>query len=129
VNGPSIKGQVGLPLLQQDIVIPSLEGIARAVSTTQPAQSGWRDIFLKSGPKEFARAVRNHKGLLIMDTTMRDAHQSLLATRVRTIELKNIATTASHAFKNAFALEMWGGDFVKSNESRCDFRCKLAIPS
>lgn len=37
----------------------------------------------KDGPKAFAKAVRDHKGLLLMDTTMRDAHQSLLATRVR----------------------------------------------
>jgi pyruvate carboxylase len=102
-----VKGQVGLPLLQQDVEIPSLEGISRKVSTTQPAESGWRGIFLEKGPKEFAKAVRAHKGVLIMDTTMRDAHQSLLATRVRTIDLANIATTSSHAFQNAFALEVY----------------------
>lgn len=44
-----------------------------------------------------------------MDTTWRDAHQSLLATRVRTIDMANIATTTSHILKNAFALECWGG--------------------
>lgn len=44
-----------------------------------------------------------------MDTTWRDAHQSLLATRVRTIDLTKVATTTSHALQNAFALEMWGG--------------------
>jgi pyruvate carboxylase len=44
-----------------------------------------------------------------MDTTWRDAHQSLLATRVRTIDIANIATTTSHALSNAFSLECWGG--------------------
>ena len=44
-----------------------------------------------------------------MDTTWRDAHQSLLATRVRTIDMARIAAHTSHAFKNAFALECWGG--------------------
>jgi pyruvate carboxylase len=71
VNGPSIKGQVGLPLLQQDVEIPSLEGLSTVAAMT-PAKSGWRGIFLDKGPKEFAREVRAHKGLLIMDTTMRD---------------------------------------------------------
>ena len=44
-----------------------------------------------------------------MDTTWRDAHQSLLATRVRTIDMARIAPSTSHVLKNAFALECWGG--------------------
>jgi len=44
-----------------------------------------------------------------MDTTWRDAHQSLFATRLRTIDMARIATTTSHVLKNAFALECWGG--------------------
>jgi len=44
---------------------------------------GFKQILTKDGPEAFAKAVRDHKGLLLMDTTMRDAHQSLLATRVR----------------------------------------------
>jgi len=44
---------------------------------------GFKQILTKDGPVAFAKAVRDHKGLLLMDTTMRDAHQSLLATRVR----------------------------------------------
>jgi len=56
---------------------------------------GWRDVLLKEGPKGFAKAVREHNGLLITDTTMRDAHQSLLATRVRTRDLAAIAPLTS----------------------------------
>jgi len=44
-----------------------------------------------------------------MDTTWRDAHQSLLATRLRTVDILNIAKQTSHALQNAFALECWGG--------------------
>lgn len=44
-----------------------------------------------------------------MDTTWRDAHQSLLATRVRTSDLAAIAPATSRALSNAFSLEMWGG--------------------
>lgn len=44
-----------------------------------------------------------------MDTTWRDAHQSLLATRLRTIDMANIAKETSHALANAFSIECWGG--------------------
>ncbi|KAH1167915.1 hypothetical protein KIL84_003398 [Mauremys mutica] len=53
--------------------------------------TGFRDILLREGPQGFAKAVRQHRGLLLMDTTFRDAHQSLLATRVRTHDLKKIS--------------------------------------
>ncbi len=44
-----------------------------------------------------------------MDTTWRDAHQSLLATRMRTVDMANIARETSHALQNAYSLECWGG--------------------
>ena len=44
-----------------------------------------------------------------MDTTWRDAHQSLLATRLRTIDMLNIAKETSYALSNAYSLECWGG--------------------
>ncbi|KAG8171990.1 hypothetical protein JTE90_017532 [Oedothorax gibbosus] len=71
--------------------------------------AGFRDILIRDGPEAFAKAVRNHKGLLLMDTTFRDAHQSLLATRVRTHDLLKISPYVSHAFHNFYALENWGG--------------------
>lgn len=76
---------------------------------TVPENQGWRSIFLNEGPEAFAKAVRKHKGTLLMDTTWRDAHQSLLATRLRTVDIARIAPLTSHCLKNAFALEMWGG--------------------
>ncbi|XP_074128759.1 pyruvate carboxylase, mitochondrial isoform X1 [Sminthopsis crassicaudata] len=74
-----------------------------------PPPAGFRDILLREGPEGFARAVRNHKGLLLMDTTFRDAHQSLLATRVRTYDLKKISPYVAHSFNNLFSMENWGG--------------------
>lgn len=71
--------------------------------------TGFRDVLLKEGPEGFAKAVRAHKGLLLMDTTFRDAHQSLLATRVRTHDLKKIAPFVAHNFSNLFSVENWGG--------------------
>jgi len=107
VNGSSIKGQNGPPgnIIP---VVPALSGYS-ADETNEPCVKGWRRIFLDQGPDAFAKAVRAHSGTLITDTTWRDAHQSLLATRVRTIDLKNIATTTSWALQNAFSVECWGG--------------------
>ena len=111
VNGPQIKGQVGLPKLKKSPNIPQLhdsDGNIIDVHHVSPPD-GWRQVLLSRGPEGFAKAVRNFKGTLLMDTTWRDAHQSLLATRVRTIDLVNIAPTTAHALAGAFSLECWGG--------------------
>ena len=51
------------------------------VDTSAPCKKGWRNVLVQHGPKAFARAIRKNPGCLIMDTTWRDAHQSLLAAR------------------------------------------------
>ncbi|KAK9468614.1 carbamoyl-phosphate synthase L chain, ATP binding domain-containing protein [Lipomyces arxii] len=110
VNGSAIKGQIGEPKLKTPVVLPVLKDSTGApVNVTEPCQKGWRNIYLEQGPEAFAKAVRGYKGTLVMDTTWRDAHQSLLATRVRTVDFANIAIPTSYALSNAFALEMWGG--------------------
>lgn len=111
VNGSSIKGQVGLPKLNKQPDIPHLhdaQGQVIDVVNTPPSR-GWRQILLEEGPESFSRKIRQHQGTLLMDTTWRDAHQSLLATRVRTYDLAAIAPTTAHALSGAFALECWGG--------------------
>ncbi len=70
---------------------------------------GTRDLLLAEGPEAVAKWVRAQKKLLFTDTTMRDAHQSLLATRVRTHDLLKIAPATSHYGAGFFSLEMWGG--------------------
>ncbi|KAB2572233.1 Pyruvate carboxylase [Lasiodiplodia theobromae] len=110
VNGSQIKGQIGEPKFKGDIQIPELKTHdGKTLDVSQPCQKGWRNIIVEQGPEAFAKAVRAHQGCLIMDTTWRDAHQSLLATRVRTVDILNIAKETSHAYANAWALECWGG--------------------
>lgn len=70
---------------------------------------GFRQLFKEQGPEAFAKAIRAEKRLLLMDTTYRDAHQSLLATRVRTHDLLRISRFLSHNFHNLYSLECWGG--------------------
>ena len=110
VNGSQIKGQIGEPKFKGDIVMPKItDNEGKPVNIDSPCTEGWRKIIVDQGPEAFAKAVRQNKGCLIMDTTWRDAHQSLLATRVRTVDLLNIAKETSHALSNAWALECWGG--------------------
>lgn len=114
VNGSQIKGQVGFPKLETEALIPELHDPKTGIVIDLHNQviappRGWRQVLLEEGADAFAKKVRDFKGTLIMDTTWRDAHQSLLATRVRTIDLLNIAPTTAHALSGAFALECWGG--------------------
>jgi len=74
-----------------------------------PIPDGWRQVLLAEGPKGFAKKIREHKSVLLTDTTMRDAHQSLLATRVRSIDLKEIAPATARLFSPLLSLENWGG--------------------
>jgi len=110
VNGSSIKGQIGESKFKGDIVYPTLvDAEGKKIDVSVPPSTGWKYILDREGPEGFAKAVRANRGVLIMDTTWRDAHQSLLATRVRTVDLCNIAKETSHALANAFSLECWGG--------------------
>lgn len=110
VNGSSIKGQIGEPKFKGEIGLPTiLDDSGAPIDITKPCATGWKNILDEQGPAAFAKAVRGNKGCLIMDTTWRDAHQSLLATRVRTVDLQNIAVQTSYAYSNAFSLECWGG--------------------
>jgi pyruvate carboxylase len=110
VNGSSIKGQIGESKFKGDIIMPKMvDGNGKEIDISKPCTKGWKQIIDNEGPAAFAKAVRANKGCLIMDTTWRDAHQSLLATRVRTVDLCNIAKETSHALSNAWALECWGG--------------------
>jgi pyruvate carboxylase len=72
-------------------------------------QKGTRDLLLELGPKKFAEWTLKQKRLLVTDTTFRDAHQSLMATRVRTADMLAIAPAISTRTPGLFSLEMWGG--------------------
>ncbi|MFN6106529.1 MAG: pyruvate carboxylase, partial [Planctomycetaceae bacterium] len=76
---------------------------------TQPIPPGARDELKRLGPEKFSKWIRDQKRLLLTDTTFRDAHQSLLATRMRTYNMVRIAEAYSRLCPQLFSLEMWGG--------------------
>jgi len=75
----------------------------------QAPPDGTRQLLLQLGPDKFAAWVRSQKRLLFTDTTFRDAHQSLLATRVRTYDMLAVADAVARRTPGLFSLEMWGG--------------------
>lgn len=70
---------------------------------------GTKQLFDEMGAKDFTQWVRKQQRLFITDTTMRDAQQSLMATRVRTVDMEKIAPAVSVYGRNFFSLEVWGG--------------------
>ncbi|MEW5322526.1 pyruvate carboxylase [Geobacillus thermoleovorans] len=79
------------------------------VSQTEPIPAGTKQILDERGPEGLVRWIQEQPHVLLTDTTFRDAHQSLLATRVRTIDLLRIAEPTARLLPNLFSLEMWGG--------------------
>ncbi|CAA9408943.1 MAG: Pyruvate carboxylase, partial [uncultured Phycisphaerae bacterium] len=103
VNGrPDVKGKVDPKRVLPEPVVPTFP------QGTKPPP-GTKDKLRELGPEKFAEWVRKQKRLMLTDTTMRDAHQSLLATRVRTYDLLKVAEATAHLTPNLFSLEMWGG--------------------
>ena len=74
-----------------------------------PAAAGAAEQAAGHGARKVLRMGPQAKPLLLTDTTMRDAHQSLLATRFRTYDLLQVADAVAHLMPNLFSLEMWGG--------------------
>ena len=73
------------------------------------SQRTFKHILDEEGPEAVATAVMESKNALLTDTTLRDAHQSLLTTRVRTHDMIKIAPYMNETMKDYFSLEMWGG--------------------
>ena len=70
---------------------------------------GSRDLLNLVGKKNYIDSIKNNDKLLITDTTLRDAHQSLLATRLRTFDMLKVSDATNKYMKDLFSLEMWGG--------------------
>ena len=79
------------------------------VDLVQPAPSGSRQVLEILGPYDFAQALRAQTSVAVTDTTFRDAHQSLLATRVRTRDLVDVAPYVARTLPQLFSVEAWGG--------------------
>ncbi|AWC21848.1 pyruvate carboxylase [Aminobacter sp. P9b] len=90
--------------------LPNPEAAAPVVPWfTGPIPDGTKQRLDDLGPEKFAAWMRGQKQVLITDTTMRDGHQSLLATRVRTHDIARIAGTYARALPQLLSLECWGG--------------------
>ena len=102
VNGnPHAKGHT--------IETPFTAAPAVPFNVAEAPADGTRDRLLALGPEGFSKWVLDQKPLLITDTTFRDAHQSLFATRVRTYDMLAVASAVAHRTPNLFSMEMWGG--------------------
>jgi pyruvate carboxylase len=101
LNGnPEVKGK-HIPATFEVATVP--------VASVAEPKAGTRQLLQKVGPKKFAEWAKKEKRLLITDTTFRDAHQSLMATRVRTYDLLATAPAVAERLPNLFSIEMWGG--------------------
>ncbi|NLT53366.1 MAG: pyruvate carboxylase [Actinomycetales bacterium] len=100
VNRP--HGQPRLSVRPQEKLPPLPSAPAEAPPT-------WRTLLRAEGPESFAAALRAHGPLTVADTTFRDAHQSLLATRVRTRDLVVVGPHVSRMTPRLLAVECWGG--------------------
>ena len=101
VNGhPETKGRQRPRMSAQARQVPLFGG---------PPAHGTRQLLDTLGPKKFAQWMKDQKRVLVTDTTMRDAHQSLLATRVRTYDIARIAESYSTGLPQLLSLECWGG--------------------
>ena len=119
-----VKKDRGTKLLKflGEVIVNGSPAVTRPLNAAEPREAriprpelgrrtpkGTRDLLLERGPEGLARWVLGEKRLLFTDTTWRDAHQSLLATRVRTHDLLRIAPATSHLAAGLFSLECWGG--------------------
>jgi len=101
VNGnPEVKGKP-LPTRMKHAQVPAHDA--------SPPPPGTRELLDRLGPEGFAAWTGRQKRLLVTDTTLRDAHQSLVATRVRTHDMVAIANFIAHRLPELYSLEMWGG--------------------
>ncbi len=79
------------------------------IDLQKAAPAGSRQLLLELGPKAFAKSLRDQSKVAITDTTFRDAHQSLLATRVRGRDLVQVAPYVARITPELFSVEAWGG--------------------
>jgi len=102
VNGnEQVKGRP-VPVMDLPVILPDYDPKAK-----KPA--GTKDYLTKHGPEKFAEWTRKQKRLLITDTTMRDAHQSLLAARMRSFDQLEVADAIAQHGDKLYSLECWGG--------------------
>ncbi len=102
VNGhPETEGRAKPPAQAKTPVVPAVRA--------EHAPYGTRNMLEEKGAQAVADWMLAQKQLLITDTTMRDGHQSLLATRMRSVDMLNVAESYAHNLSGLFSIEAWGG--------------------
>ena len=102
VNGnPDVKEITKKP----DFIKPAIP--AFDANATYP--KGTKDLLTELGPEKFAQWLKQEKKIHFTDTTMRDAHQSLLATRMRSLDMLKVAEGFAKNHPETFSMEVWGG--------------------
>ena len=130
INGnPEIKGRTLPPL-------PLAAPIKPQCDITSAIPKGSRDRFKELGAKGFAQWMKDQPQVLLTDTTMRDAHQSLFATRMRSHDMTQIAPHYARMLPQLFSLECWGGAtfdvalrFLKEDPWERLARLREAVPN
>jgi pyruvate carboxylase len=102
VNGNDLVNDRPVALRRDPAPIPTVDRKA-AIPV------GTRDKLKELGPEKFSQWIRDQDRLMLTDTTFRDAHQSLLATRMRTYDLLQVCDVYARNCSSLFSLEMWGG--------------------
>ncbi|MCL2351145.1 MAG: pyruvate carboxylase [Firmicutes bacterium] len=101
IGGVIVNGKKGVKTTFAEAKPPKFE--------KRPEITGAKDEFRRLGAKGLCDKIRASKKLYVTDTTMRDAHQSLFATRMRTSDLAAAAPATNELLKNGFSAEAWGG--------------------
>ena len=102
INGhPDVKHPVKGKKFEKPLMPP--------VDHSHSCPAGTKQLLDEKGPEALAAWLKNEKKIYYTDTTYRDAHQSLLATRVRTIDMYRVAPSFAQHFPQTFSMEVWGG--------------------
>ncbi|MAG71792.1 MAG: pyruvate carboxylase [Vicinamibacterales bacterium] len=102
INGHPLVPERPADVRREPVPLPPHHG-------QQPIPDGTRDRLRRMGAERFCGWIRRQRPLLVTDTTFRDAHQSLLATRIRTYDMLAVADLYARRASTLFSLEMWGG--------------------
>lgn len=105
IGNTTVNGYPGLPKKKPIFEEPPVPKIEHSL----PYPDGTKQLLEREGAEGVAKWVKDQKEVLLTDTTFRDAHQSLLATRMRSHDLKKIAEPTARLLPNLFSAEMWGG--------------------
>ncbi len=102
VNGnPDVKNGISNPKFLK----PEIPSFDKSLGFAK----GTKDLLKELGPDDFAKWLKNESKIQYTDTTLRDAHQSLLATRMRTYDMLKVTEAYAKSFPQLFSAEVWGG--------------------